>query len=217
MLLRVLAIIGYIVGFLAALYLLTTALYTISEQLEDHSKLTRRWIRRYIYFVITAHILLVIVDRVSFKSTIVALIANYCYLTLLRTFPVVKFNSPPFISSCVFAVLNHICWHYSFTDKYLPSHSILKHFPTYQGETLKPFDQIASFFVLLVWMVPFFFFLSINVNDYALPTQNESVDLPEKKRTGLAKYVFEQVWQRFSEIAQKLGYDVLGPKTPLPI
>ena len=52
----------------------------------------------------------------------------------------------------VLTLVDHFCWFFYFTSKY---HSIL---------------EIASFFTLIVWIVPFMFFLSLSANEFTLPS-----------------------------------------------
>lgn len=71
---------------------------------------------------------------------------------MLRTFPVIELTDPVFIVSCVLVLIDHFSWFFYFSANY------------------RPFAEVATFFGLLVWLVPFLFFISLTANEYALPT-----------------------------------------------
>ncbi|KAL9550712.1 hypothetical protein MBANPS3_004604 [Mucor bainieri] len=60
----------------------------------------------------------------------------------------------------------------------------------------KPFMDIAAFFGLCVWLVPFAYFISLSANDNALPTSSDPafVDaIPNQQKQGLMKTLMSTI------------------------
>lgn len=184
-------------------FTIATSLYYISEQLEEHVGLAKRYITRYIQFVMVFHVLLWIGDGLSLWRTLWSLATNFIYLTVMSSFPVVNLTSPNFIAACVGAVSSHFLWFWYFTDESLPSYQIYERVPTYKGDTLPPFGYVASFFGMLIWTVPFLLFLSLSANDNILPTVSDSNKPVQRK--GLARQSFDFIWQWIDETLQAFG------------
>jgi hypothetical protein len=93
------------------------------------------------------------------------------YSLNLKNFPFIQLTSVPFIASCgklepkrdstclifggwgdlVLVFVDHFLWFRYFTKYY------------------RPFMDIASFFGVCVWLIPFTYFISLSANDNALP------------------------------------------------
>lgn len=208
MILQLLSYAGVVSGFCLLVLLVATTLYYISEELEAHTVLAKRYITRYIYGAMGIHVLLCLVDGLPLLLTCWSLFSNYIYLRVMASFPVVEFSSGVFILACLCATLNHFLWFWHFNDDSLPPYSIHDRVPTYQGETLPPFSQVASFFGILVWTVPFLLFLSLSANDNALPVSN---DHGKVNRKGLARVTLEKAWLSIVDLAYKvLPVSIMG-------
>ncbi|KAI9306535.1 transmembrane adaptor Erv26-domain-containing protein, partial [Cunninghamella echinulata] len=96
------------------------------------------------------------------------------YSLNLRTFPFIQLTSLPFISSCVLVFVDHFIWFNYFTKYY------------------RPFMDIASFFGVCVWLIPFTYFISLSANDNALPLSDPSAAdmIPNQQKKGLFKTIF---------------------------
>ncbi|ORZ21569.1 transmembrane adaptor Erv26-domain-containing protein [Absidia repens] len=96
------------------------------------------------------------------------------YSLNLKTFPFIQLSSVPFISSCVLVFADHFLWFKYFTKYY------------------RPFMDIASFFGVCVWLVPFTYFISLSANDNALPLSdpNAADTIPNQQKKGLFKTLF---------------------------
>ncbi|ORY35187.1 DUF396-domain-containing protein [Rhizoclosmatium globosum] len=75
------------------------------------------------------------------------------YSQMLNTFPNIQLDDPFFIISCVLAVADHFLWFFWFAEA--------NHFHR--------FMDISAFFGLMIWLVPFMFFISLSAAENTLP------------------------------------------------
>jgi hypothetical protein len=85
----------------------------------------------------------------------------------LRRFPIVKLTDPVFIVSCVLVLLNHWFWFRHFSA---PPKSKGERFNYYSQPAQPTFTEIASFFGLEVWLIPFALFVSLSAGENVLPS-----------------------------------------------
>ncbi|KAJ3006066.1 erv26 super protein [Thoreauomyces humboldtii] len=131
--------------------------------------MTHRIIKITTVIAMGAHILLWLVDGMPFSRILFSLLCHAWYSQLLRTFPNIELSSPAFIISCLLVIADHFVWFFYFTDHY------------------HTFTEIATFFGLVVWLIPFMYFISLSANEYTLPTTDASV--PRKKNSSLVKSI----------------------------
>lgn len=98
-----------------------------------------------------AHVLVFISEPVPWHVLLVGFLSHLSYLNLLRSFPYIRSTSPSLILSGVCCVLSQILWF------------------LWLRSTWYPFEEVCAFFFILVWLVPFIYFISISSNDTALP------------------------------------------------
>jgi hypothetical protein len=91
---------GTLLGFCFLTLAIASGLYYLSELVEEHTVIAKKFLQRLIYGVIGAHVFLWIVDGFPFWSTMLGIFAHVIYLGNMRRFPVVKLSDPLFISSC---------------------------------------------------------------------------------------------------------------------
>ncbi|EAS31785.3 uncharacterized protein CIMG_07264 [Coccidioides immitis RS] len=180
----VLPLVGYlgvIVGFCFLTLAIASGLYYLSELVEEHTVLARRVLSRLIHTVIALHVLLWLIDGLPISLTFLSIVSHLVYASNLRRFPVVKLSDPLFILSCLLVGLNHWVWFRHFSDpatlqtKYSRSSSHSASFSTGgqhygAGSDLPSFTEIASYFGLCVWLVPFSLFVSLSAGENVLPT-----------------------------------------------
>lgn len=70
---------------------------------------------------------------------------------MLKSFPNVRTTSPSFVASAICCIVSQIAWFQYLRYNYYP------------------FEEVCAFFIILVWLVPFIYFISISSNDTALP------------------------------------------------
>ena len=101
--------------------------------------------------MIAANVAIYLLESTPFYLLALGIISHLVYLSMLRSFPNVRTASLPFIASAICCVVSQIAWF-----------QFLRH-------TYFPFEEVCAFFVILVWLVPFIYFISISSNDTALP------------------------------------------------
>jgi hypothetical protein len=157
---------GLLLGFLFLTLAIASGLYYLSELVEEHSVLARKTLSRMIYAVITFQILLTAIDRLPLTLSALSIASHILYHQNLRRFPWVKLTDPIFLASCVLVLINHYAWYRHFSAP--PSVPVRYNF--YDRPSVPSFTEIASFFGLQVWLVPFALFVSLSAGENVLPS-----------------------------------------------
>lgn len=80
----------------------------------------------------------------------------------------------------------------------------------YDQPDIPSFTEIASFFGLCVWLVPFALFVSLSASDNVLPTigseQPSHDDGGKNKRQGMIKVVVDYVLSAIGEVSRLAGW-----------
>jgi len=182
-----------------------------------------------IYGVIGIQILLCLVDRFPFKLSLLSVVSHVVYLGNMRRFPVVNVAEPLFIASCgmkcyvaamisigrlhtntmtlVLVLVNHYFWFSHFSSASLQPYS------RYDQRELPSFTEIASYFGICVWMVPFSLFVSLSASDNILPTMgseqpgvSSSGSAERGKRQGMFKVLVDNVRDGITKAGQMAGW-----------
>jgi hypothetical protein len=122
-----------------------------------------------IYVVIGTQLLLAVVDQFPWTLTALSMVSHVVYMQNLRRFPIVKLTDPIFIASCVLVLLNHWLWFRHFSQ-IPPKSSRSGRYNYYEQAQTPSFAEIASFFGLNVWLVPFALFVSLSAGENVLPS-----------------------------------------------
>ncbi|KAL9086000.1 MAG: hypothetical protein Q9159_004393 [Coniocarpon cinnabarinum] len=208
----------------------TSGLYYLSEIVEEHTVIAKKFITREIYAVIAILFLLWIVDGYPTLLSIVSIASHALYLQNLRRFPIVKLSDPVFIASCALVLLNHYLWfrHFSKPPAFPPSSSSYRRLMAESPYDDYPsFTEVASFFGLCVWLVPFSLFVSLSAGEYVLPSMgseyatgegstymspgkepsmNGGLGPLQKGRQGMAKAAVDTLRGWFGDIAEVAGW-----------
>ncbi|KAE8144492.1 transmembrane adaptor Erv26 [Aspergillus avenaceus] len=171
----ILPLIGYmgvIVGFSFLTLAIASGLYYLSELVEEHTVLARRILNRLIYTIILIQVLLLVFDRFPFLLSLLSIGSHVIYASNLRRFPIVKLSDPFFILSCVLVGLNHWLWFRHFSRPLPASRAASNWRQPYKldVEDMPTFTEVASYFGLCVWLVPFALFVSLSAGDNVLPS-----------------------------------------------
>eukprot|EP00271_Cylindrocystis_brebissonii_P003781 TRINITY_DN15032_c0_g1_i1.p1 TRINITY_DN15032_c0_g1~~TRINITY_DN15032_c0_g1_i1.p1 ORF type:complete len:230 (-),score=44.38 TRINITY_DN15032_c0_g1_i1:578-1267(-) len=129
-----------------------TGLYYIAELVEEHSRLAKKVISGAIQGIIGLHVVLWLVDGLPFLPVAVGVATHALYHHLLRSFPFISATSPEFLASAGMCIASHVAWFRMFASG--PHVSL---------------EWALGFLVLLLWLVPFAFFISLAANEAALP------------------------------------------------
>ncbi|KAK5123978.1 hypothetical protein LTR85_002175 [Meristemomyces frigidus] len=165
----ILPLLGYLglaLGFLFLTLAIASGLYYLSELVEEHTVFAKKTLTRLIYAIIVLLLLLAVVDKFPYTLSALSIGSHIVYLQNLRRFPIVKLTDPVFILSCILVLGNHWLWFRHFSapppakDRY----------GYWEAQQLPSFTEIASFFGLCVWLVPFALFVSLSAGENVLPS-----------------------------------------------
>ncbi|MCJ1350533.1 MAG: erv26 super protein [Icmadophila ericetorum] len=168
----ILPLIGYIgilLGFAFLTLAIASGLYYLSELVEEHTVIAKKLLTRLIYSVITFQILLVVIDRFPVWLSFLSIGSHVVYLGNLRRFPIVKLSDPLFIISCFLVILNHYLWFLHFSSPPPPTYTAYA-YSSSLTPILPSFTEIASYFGLCIWLVPFSLFVSLSAGENVLPS-----------------------------------------------
>lgn len=159
---------GLVLGFLFLTLAIASGLYYLSEIVEEHTVIAKKILTRMIYAVIVVQLLLAVIDRLPFLLSTLSIASHVVYLQNLRRFPIVKLTDPVFILSCVLVLLNHYLWFRHFSHP--PRQASDMRYNYYDQVPTPTFTEIASFFGMNVWLVPFALFVSLSAGENVLPS-----------------------------------------------
>jgi hypothetical protein len=184
----ILPLLGYVGIFLGFCFLtlsIASGLYYLSELVEEHSVLSSKVLRRLIYVVCAIQALLWLVDGFPWHLTLLGIASHAVYASNLRHFPIVKLTDPLFLLSCGLVILNHWLWfrHFSEPPRYRGGGYGRDRYssPLYNQPT---FTEIASYFGLCVWLVPFALFVSLSAGENVLPSMGSEYATGEREGVG---------------------------------
>ncbi|RAL08696.1 uncharacterized protein BO97DRAFT_408224 [Aspergillus homomorphus CBS 101889] len=216
---------GVIVGFAFLTLAIASGLYYLSELVEEHTVFARRLLSRLIYIIILAQILLVVFDRFPLGLSAFSIGSHLVYASNLRRFPIVKLSDPLFILSCVLVGLNHWLWFRHFSQPLPSTRSPTSWRHPYQVgiEDMPTFTEVASYFGLCVWLVPFALFVSLSAGENVLPSMGseyvtgEHISNPgftrsalssdgKSKNKGMAKALVDNVRYWVRENGEVMGF-----------
>ncbi|KAB5551042.1 transmembrane adaptor Erv26 [Coniochaeta sp. 2T2.1] len=215
----ILPLVGYLgsaVGFCFLTLAIASGLYYLSELVEEHTVIAKRLLTRLIYSIIGLQLLLCIVDRFPVLLTLLGVFSHVVYLGNMRRFPYVKLTDPLFLASCVLVLVNHYLWFKHFSHAQDRAYSNMSSYYD-QPSNVPTFTEIASYFGLCVWLVPFALFVSLSASDNVLPTMgSEGPSMAGgmggdgnkvKRGQGLAKALVDNVLSAIGAVSQMAGWN----------
>ncbi|KAI0135096.1 transmembrane adaptor Erv26 [Daldinia grandis] len=207
----ILPLVGYlgsIVGFCFLTLAIASGLYYLSELVEEHTVIAKRLLTKLIYSIIGLQLTLWLIDGFPLGLTLMGIVSHVVYLGNMRRFPFVKLTDPLFIASCVLVLVNHYFWFQHFSEAQQRSYSRLS--SMYDQPDVPSFTEIASYFGLCVWLIPFALFVSLSASDNVLPTigtEQPSRDVDGKgKRQGMVKVIVDNVLSAIGEVTRLAGW-----------
>ncbi|KAK1826362.1 transmembrane adaptor Erv26 [Podospora conica] len=202
--------VGTVVSFCFLALAIASGLYYLSELVEEHTVMAKRFLTRLIYFVMGTLALLCLVDGFPVSLTALAIFSHAVYLANMRRFPYVTLSDPLFISSAVLVVANHWLWFRHVSRAHTRAYETMASY--YDGPSNLPnFSQVASFFGLCVWLVPFALFISLSASENVLPTMGTTeiagADAAKSRRgQGMVKAFLDNILRIVAEAGAALGY-----------
>ncbi|KAI1846674.1 hypothetical protein JX266_007247 [Neoarthrinium moseri] len=207
----ILPLVGYlgsIVGFCFLTLAIASGLYYLSELVEEHTVLAKRLLTQLIYATIVLQTILWLVDGFPFGLTALSIASHVIYLGNMRRFPFVRLTDPLFVVSCVLVLVNHYLWFRHFSAAQSRSYSRMANI--YDQPDVPSFTEIASYFGLCVWLIPFALFVSLSASDNVLPTmgtEQPSNDSDGKsKRQSIVKVGVDYVLSGIGEVSRMAGW-----------
>ena len=186
---------------------IASGLYYVSEFVEEHASFSKKCIR-YAIFVVCGVLALSLVDGLPWYLVILSLGSHAIYYSNLATFPVIQLTSGRFISACILVFINHYFWFRAFGHMQKDRKQV-------------SFGQVASFFGICVWLVPFALFVSLSAGDNMLPSMatvpttpsassdrdrpSYGLDRGRRRAGGLVKGTFSWIGDRVQPLLQSLG------------
>ncbi|KAL8855751.1 MAG: hypothetical protein Q9178_007622 [Gyalolechia marmorata] len=174
---------GVLFGFGFLTLAIASGLYYLSELVEEHTVFAKKLLSRLIYSIITIQIFLTLVDRFPTFLSLLSIGSHAVYAGNLRRFPIVRLTDPVFLLSCVLVILNHFLWFHYFSTPPLPSSSRNRTTNRYDDTDIPSFAEIASFFGICVWLVPFAMFVSLSAGENVLPSMGSEYVTGDSNRT----------------------------------
>ncbi|GAA6030106.1 hypothetical protein JCM8097_009261 [Rhodosporidiobolus ruineniae] len=178
------------IGFIFVLLSLASGLLYVAEVIEEHSGLAKTVGKRLIYAEIALYCLLYWVDDLPIHLVALGIAAHLVYLgNFSRSWPVISLTSISFVLSCVCVLASHFLSFRHFSAR-TASHNRYTHYNAYNrhnghGSGEPTFLDIATFFAVCVWLVPFYLFLSLSANDNVLPSSGET-PAPSRRQSAAA-------------------------------
>ena len=231
----VLPLLGYLglaLGFLFLTLAIASGLYYLSEIVEEHTVIAKKIVTRMIYAVIASQVLLTLVDKFPWTLSALSIGSHVVYMQNLRRFPIVKLTDPVFLVSCALVLLNHWLWFRHFSAPPQSSSSRSGRYNYYEQAQMPTFTEVASFFGLNVWLVPFALFVSLSAGENVLPSMGSEYatgqgssfvspgrepagmngNLPRGRhkrsntQSGMAKVAVNSVQEWISETGEVMGF-----------
>ncbi|KAH6692696.1 transmembrane adaptor Erv26 [Plectosphaerella plurivora] len=204
--LPVIGILGAVVGFIFLTLAIASGLYYLSELVEEHTVVAKRFLIKLIYGIIVVQALLWLVDGFPFTLTLMGVVSHVIYLGNMRRFPYVQLTDPLFLLSCLLVLVNHYFWFRHFSAVQTASYNNMQsYYDKPQGPT---FTQIASYFGICVWLVPFALFVSLSASDNVLPTMGSEAPRAadgKNKRQGMVKALVDSVLGAIGGVLGSMG------------
>jgi hypothetical protein len=175
-----------------------------------------------IYGIIAIQVLLMIIDRFPVSLSLLSIVSHLVYASNLRRFPIVKLSDPLFILSCLLVGTNHWLWFRHFSKPLPPSANNWRQPYGVNYEEMPSFSEVASYFGLCVWLVPFALFVSLSAGENVLPSMGSEYVTGERvntaglghsrgpsdgksKNKGMAKALVDGVRDWAREIGELMG------------
>lgn len=161
--------VGAVIGFGFLTLAIASGLYYLSELVEEHTVISKRFLTNLIQGVIGIQLALCLIDGFPLLPTLLGVFAHVVYLGNMRRFPYVQLTDPLFLLSIVLVLLDHYVWFRHFSHSQQRAYqNMSSYYDT--PKNMPTFSQIASYFGICVWLVPFSLFVSLSASDNVLPT-----------------------------------------------
>ncbi|ODQ81207.1 hypothetical protein BABINDRAFT_160596 [Babjeviella inositovora NRRL Y-12698] len=220
MILQILSYVGIAVGLVLLTLAIALGLYYLSELVEEHSEPTKRFLQRMIFANIGLLLSLYMFDGFPLKLVLMSLFSYYIYYQNLKRFPYVHFTDAAFLISCGLVLINHYFWFAHFSNPHIPSLQE-RLADGYKEQPLPTFSEVAAFFGICIWFVPFTLFVSLSAGENILPTIGSdgrvASDGNQFRKIGLAKHFVIQAREKLLACTRMMGWELDRNRNSIPI
>lgn len=218
MFIQLLAIFGSVLAFISITLSVAAGLYYVSELIEENLQFSKRFLNKLIIIISIINLLLCLFDNLPIKITLFTLFSNFIYRINLKKLPNINLTNPIFLFSCILAFLNHYFWFKYFNNPYIPTIDERLD-PNFKLPYYPSFTEIASFFGICIWLLPFSLFISISSNENGLPISNDNLNLNSnenenvKKSVNLIKLKIKDLLFFLSKTCNSMGINIKFTKS----
>ena len=156
-----------------------TSLYYLAEYCEENPGFVKRLILYTQYTIIGLYASLLIFSGLPFFKCAFGIACQGMMLMMQPDFPAIEFTSPVFLVSLGASLLNHFLWFAYFIQE---DHWML---------------EIAAFYVLMIWVIPLAYLVSLVSPDSFLPTTGSA---PRKRSNAIKSFL-----ESFNLLGQSSG------------
>jgi len=135
---------------------IAAALYYLAEMIEEYTATTKQIMKILITISCVINVGLWIFEGFPLTMIGVGLFTNIIEFGLLKSFPYIELSSPHFICTVVLVFVNHYFAFNFFSEVYFP------------------INEVLTYFVICLWVIPFTFFISLSASDNVLPSHMHS-------------------------------------------
>jgi|Transcript_27124 hypothetical protein len=177
------SIAGYSALLLCSLSL-TAGLYMLAEFAEEYPTFTGKIIKILSIVVIFMYLILYM-DGLPLKESIIGILCQVAYMSMLLKFPFVEIFSMQSFASVIAVLASHYFWLSYFLNlgEYRDDHSF----------------QIVGFFVIMIWATPIGLLISLTINDNVIPYSTKSLE--NRKHATIFMAVFDSCAQAVNSMS----------------
>ena len=162
-----------VVAVIFVVHCMASGLFCLAEFVEEYTTVAKKVMKLTALVMIVFNVVLGLTGATPLFLSILGAGAHCSYRSLLHTFPSCDFRSSQFFVSLILFVA-----HMYYTMEY------------FGGLRRSTFDQLFSYLVVLVWLLPFALFISLSANDNVLPSMDQSaVNIQRKRQGGLLSFL----------------------------
>lgn len=103
-------------------------LYYIAELVEEYTSAARKMIIMMISFTMFVYVMFIFCDDLPWSMIIMGFVTQFLHLSIMSSFPFIKFLSLPFIGTVVCLIANHLLAFQFFTSVYYPFTQVRLHY-----------------------------------------------------------------------------------------
>ena len=145
-----------------------SGLFYLAELAEEYTSIALKSIKISIYIIISLHLLLWLIDGISFFVIFIGLLTHALYYNLLSSFPDVNLKSLNSISASILLLLSNYLWYDYFSSNWWTREYMM--------------SDIMPFLFFIIWLVPLELFISLSFDEMVLPNNSMGITDSQKNQ-----------------------------------